>query len=209
MYKEFYEEDREWALGRIGGGRGAGEERVGDGSFNRVGIFSHASLCTIFLLLLFLYMDPFFPKLSHLLLWLRFSFFQFLASDHTIFLRKTSRVDHQTRQDLHNSQSDPPQIRQPYPSTTPDHPQTQQTNQTTRTDRQHHTRPPDQIIQADNHPWLLSFKSAHHNQSLGMVHVRCIPYGLGQGGVYRALDEPCKAYFPHIFGLKFPDFISA
>ena len=68
MYKEFYEEDREWALGRIGGGRGAGEERVGDGSFNRVGIFSHASLCTIFLLLLFLYMDPFFPKLSHLLL---------------------------------------------------------------------------------------------------------------------------------------------
>ena len=39
MYKEFYEEDREWALGRIGGRRGAGEERVGDGSFNRVGIF--------------------------------------------------------------------------------------------------------------------------------------------------------------------------
>ena len=150
---------------------------------------------------------PFFPNWA--IYWLRFSFFQFLASDHTIFLRKTSRVDHQTRQDLHNSQSDPPQIRQPYPSTTPDHPQTQQTNQTTRTDRHHHTRPPDQIIQADNHPWLLSFKSAHHNQSLGMVHVRCIPYGLGQGGVYRALDEPCKAYFPHIFGLKFPDFISA
>ena len=27
--------------------------------------------------------------------------------------------------------------------------------------------------------------------------------------VYRALDEPCKAYFPHTFGLKFPDFFSA
>ena len=25
-------------------------------------------------------------------------------------------------------------------------------------------------------------------------------------GVYRALDEPCKAYFPHDFGLTFPDF---
>ena len=27
--------------------------------------------------------------------------------------------------------------------------------------------------------------------------------------VCRALDEPCKAYFPHTFGLKFPDFFSA
>ena len=26
------------------------------------------------------------------------------------------------------------------------------------------------------------------------------------GGIYRALDEPCKAYFPHTFGLKFPHF---
>ena len=25
-------------------------------------------------------------------------------------------------------------------------------------------------------------------------------------GVYRALEEPCKAYFPHMFGLKLPDF---
>ena len=29
---------------------------------------------------------------------------------------------------------------------------------------------------------------------------------VGSRGVYRALDEPCKAYFPHTFGLKFPDF---
>ena len=67
MYKAIYGEDREWALGRIGGGRGGrgardtGEERVGDGSFKRVGIFSHAFLCTIFFLLLFLCMNPFFP----------------------------------------------------------------------------------------------------------------------------------------------------
>ena len=27
--------------------------------------------------------------------------------------------------------------------------------------------------------------------------------------VYRALDEPCKAYFPHTFGLKILDFFSA
>ena len=25
-------------------------------------------------------------------------------------------------------------------------------------------------------------------------------------GVYRALDEPCKAYFQHTFGQKFPGF---
>ena len=53
MYKAFYGEDRGWARGRIGGGRGGGardtrKERVGDGSFKRVGIFSHASLGTIF-----------------------------------------------------------------------------------------------------------------------------------------------------------------
>ena len=33
--------------------------------------------------------------------------------------------------------------------------------------------------------------------------------GWVKGGVYRALDEPCKAYFPHTFGLNFPDFLSA
>ena len=29
---------------------------------------------------------------------------------------------------------------------------------------------------------------------------------VGSRGVNRALDEPCKAYFPHTFGLKTPDF---
>ena len=32
------------------------------------------------------------------------------------------------------------------------------------------------------HPWLHSFKSAQHSLSTEMVQVRCIPYGLGQGG---------------------------
>ena len=29
---------------------------------------------------------------------------------------------------------------------------------------------------------------------------------VGSRGVYKALDEPCKAYFPHTFGLKTPEF---
>ena len=85
----------------------------------------------------------------------------------TIFLRQISILDHHTRWDLHNSQSDPPQIRPPYPSTALGYPQTRQPNQTIRSDRHHHSRPPDQIIPKDHHPWLLSFKSAQNNQSLG------------------------------------------
>ena len=106
----------------------------------------------------------------------------FQYSDQTIFLRQISRVNHHTRPKLHNSQPDPPQIRPPYPSTTPAHPQTRQPIQAIKSDRHHRTRPPDQIIPTDHHPWLLSFKSAQHNQSPGMVQVRCIVCGLGQGG---------------------------
>ena len=36
----------------------------------------------------------------------------------------------------------------------------------------------------------------------GQVHSLWV----GSRAVCRALDEPCKAYFPHTFGLKFPDF---
>ena len=40
-----------------------------------------------------------------------------------------------------------------------------------------------------------------------LIQVRSIPYGLGQGRlIYKALDEPCKAYYPHTFGLKSLDF---
>ena len=59
----------------------------------------------------------------------------------------------------------------------------------------HHARPSDQTATAtplhqirsphqttDHHPWLLSFQSSQHTQPLEMVQVRCIPYGLGEGG---------------------------
>ena len=45
MFKAFYGEDKGWTRGRKGGGRGGGgardtgKERVGDGSFKRVGFF--------------------------------------------------------------------------------------------------------------------------------------------------------------------------
>ena len=134
----------------VGGGRhgrDTGKERVGNGSFKKVGIFSHASLFTIFsptFLVhqsLFSLIEPFttINSASHL--------FNFQYSDQTIFLRQTSRVDDHTRPKRHNSQPDAPQIRPPNPSTTPDHPQTRQPS-----DRHHHTRLPDQITPTDNDP---------------------------------------------------------
>ena len=49
--------------------------------------------------------------------------------------------------------------------------------------------------------------SRQNANELLLIQVRSIPYGLGQGRlIYRALDEPCKAYFPHTFGLKSLDF---
>ena len=72
--------------------------------------------------------------------------FNFQYSDQTIFLRQTSRVDHHTRLKLHNSQPDPPQIRPPNPSTTPDHPQTRQPS-----DHQIRPSPPYQTTRSD-HP---------------------------------------------------------
>ena len=39
------------------------------------------------------------------------------------------------------------------------------------------------------------------------IQVRSIHYGLGQGRlIHKALVGPCKAYYPHTFGLKSPDF---
>ena len=69
MYKEFYGEDREWALWKIGGGRSGGgghgrdtgKERVGDGSFLKSGNFFPCFLVHDFFLLLFLCINPFFP----------------------------------------------------------------------------------------------------------------------------------------------------
>ena len=44
----------------------------------------------------------------------------------------------------------------------------------------HQFRSPHQTT--GQHSWLLSFQSAQHTQPLEMVQVRCILYGLGQGG---------------------------
>ena len=44
----------------------------------------------------------------------------------------------------------------------------------------HQFRSPHQTT--GQHSWLLSFQSAQHTQALEMVQVRCILYGLGQGG---------------------------
>ena len=152
MCKEFYGEDREWALWRIGGGRSG---RGGTGGIRErkewvMGVLKKWEFfpmlpCSRFFSPTFLVHQSLFSLIepfttinsaSHL--------FNFQYSDQTIFLRQTSRVDHHTRPKLHNSQPDPPQIRPPNPSTTPDHPQTRQPSdhqirpllphQTTRTD---------------------------------------------------------------------------
>ena len=91
---------------------------------------------------------------------------------------------------------------------TPDH-QIRPPHQTIRSDR--HTRPPDQITPPDHRPPSLTTQlpiiSAYPTSwnGTGQVHSLWVWWR----GVYRALDEPCKAYFPHTFGLNFPDFFSA
>ena len=77
--------------------------------------------------------------------------------------------------------------------------------------RHRRTKPPDQIAPLDHRPpsstIQLLIGTAHpiYWNGTGQVHSLWV----GSRGVYRALDEPCKAYFPHTFGLKFPDFNSA
>ena len=68
----------------------------------------------------------------------------------------------------------------------------------------HQIRLPHQTT--DHHPWLLKLPviTAYPTywNGTGQVHSLWV----GWRGVYRALNEPCKAYFPHTFGLNFPDF---
>ena len=61
----------------------------------------------------------------------------------------------------------------------PDH-QIRPSDPTTTTNPDHQFRSPHQTT--GQHSWLLSFQSAQHTQPLEMVQVRCILYGLGQGG---------------------------
>ena len=124
----------------------------------------------------------------------RSSSFQFSTqpTDSTIFLRQTCLSDQSIR-------SAPDQ------TTTRDH-QIRPPHQTIRSDR--HTRPPDQITPPDHRPPSLTTQlpiiTAYPTSWNGTGQVHSL--WVGWRGVYRALDEPCKAYFPHTFGLNFPDF---
>ena len=139
-----------------------------------------------------------------------FLYFQFSAvrPDHLsqVYFQKTVHKIHPT--------TDHPigvQIRLTNPNTTPDN-QTRPPNQTTiRSDRHGHTRLQDQMSPPDYCPWptQLQISTVHqapeYTQPPEMVQVWCIPCGMGKRGVYRFLDEPCKAYYSHTFGLKHPD----
>ena len=81
-------------------------------------------------------------------------------------------------------------------------------NQTIRTGLHRHARQPNQITSPDHRPPSLTNQlpiSTEYPTSwtgTGQVHSLWV----GSRGVYRALDEPCKAYFPHTFGLKTAEF---
>ena len=81
-------------------------------------------------------------------------------------------------------------------------------NQTIRYYPHRSSRPPVQITLPDHRTASLTAQLAISTaypaswNGTGQVHSLWV----GSRGVYRALDEPCKAYFPHTFGLKFSDF---
>ena len=142
----------------------------------------------------------------------------FQPSDQTIFLGQASRLGHETR-----PHQQPIRWSAPDQTTTSDnrtslrsnhtmHQLPHQTivrpdhqNQPIRSDHHRHTRPPDQISPTDYHSSTapLQMSTAHPTSWTGTGQVHCL--WVGYRGVYRALDEPCKAYFPHTFGLKFSD----
>ena len=74
-----------------------------------------------------------------------------------------------------------------------------------RSDR--HTRPPGQITPPDHR--LLSFQSSQHTQPLEMVQVRCIPYGLGEGGYIELWMNLAKHTFHTLSAWIFRTFFSA
>ena len=129
--------------------------------------------------------------------------FNFQPSDQIIFLRHSSRLDHESNQ-KQTTRSEPRSdyyIRQSSPTRPP--------NQTIRLSDHHlQSRPPVQLTTPDHSkPALtaqLPISTAYPTSCNGTGQVHSL--WVGSRGVYRALDEPCKAYFPHTFGLKFPDF---
>ena len=102
-----------------------------------------------------------------------------------MFLRHTSRLDHETSlSDHHTRQSDhnPDQTTTSEyhtgPSSRPDH-QIRPSDHNTTAYPDHQFRLPHQTT--GYHPWRISFQSAQHTQPLEMIQVRCILYGLGRG----------------------------
>ena len=89
------------------------------------------------------------------------------------------------------------EIRPPHPDTTTDHRQTRSPNQTIRSHQHPQTRPSDQITSPEHTlPSLtaqLHISTAHpiYWNGTGQVHSLWV----GSRGVYRALEEPCKAHF--------------
>ena len=112
--------------------------------------------------------------------------FNFQSSDQTIFLRHSSRLYHETGYQTNTPDNQiATQIRPPHLNTTTNHCHDLTTKsdyqilpppliQTTSSD--HPTRPQDSILDCS------ACNQAQHTQPLEMVQVRCILYGLGQGG---------------------------
>ena len=90
-------------------------------------------------------------------------------------MKPVQQIDHRTKQS--DQISDHHSL-----MTTTDHHQNRPPKQTIRTDHHCQTRQPDQIRSphqtTDQHP-----RTEQHTQPLEMVQVRCIHYGLGQGGI--------------------------
>ena len=116
--------------------------------------------------------------------------FDLQPSDQTIHIPLVDLqiIDHQTRLSDHPRPSEP-------------------TLDQTTTDRRQ-TRPPNQITPPDHRPPALTTRppisTAYQTLWTGTGQVHSL--WVGTRGVYRALDEPCKAYFPHTFGLKTSEF---
>ena len=142
-----------------------------------------------------------------------------IFSRQTILLSQTFRLGHGTRQHQQPIRSAPDQtitsdnqtsLRSDHrsdhaPTTTPDHLQTRPPKSA----HQSRPPPPHQTTRSDQPNRLpsltvpLRISTAHPTSRNGTGQVHSL--WVGSRGVYRALDEPCKAYFPHTFGLKLSD----
>ena len=128
-------------------------------------------------------------------LWFRFAA---LRSDHLLLADLQTRPSNQSIRTA-SSQTTPdqiqPQIRPQLTIVRPDHHQIRPSEQTSTATSDH--RPPSLTTQ-------LPISTEYPTSWTGTGQVRSL--WVGSRGVYRALDEPCKAYFPHTFGLKTPEF---